>query len=252
MDNAMPTTFPEEPFRAFLKAASTFFPALMSEENLSDPKEKRRHFDWSWQAVRYRYRTCAECDDEFRGLLGNASELWRAGWVDEELMYKLERCIFLFFMSGLSVFDSLALCLYFLGNAMRPAAFPDVANPRNITLAATSKVLSRMFPNATISRLLAGLPQDSAFGRIGDFRNILAHRISGRRSIRESSTIHPGGVRIDWREDTWHVPSAKVELIFNEEMLHHNLNDISRLLSTLVPAAREFAESQIESIGPRT
>ena len=39
--------------------------------------------------------------------------MWAAGWGDEELTYKLERCIYTFFMSGLSVFDSFTYCPLF-------------------------------------------------------------------------------------------------------------------------------------------
>jgi len=56
MDITMPPAFPETDFRAFGIAATAFFPSVISDEALFDPMEKRRHFDWSWQAVRYRYR----------------------------------------------------------------------------------------------------------------------------------------------------------------------------------------------------
>ena len=48
--------------------------------------------------MRYRYRTCAECSEEFKALVGNASQAFVSGMGDEELTYKLERCIYLFFM----------------------------------------------------------------------------------------------------------------------------------------------------------
>jgi len=244
MNIAMPPEFPETEFRAFGLAASAFFPALMSDENLFDLQEKRRHFDWSWQAVRYRYRICSECNDEFKALLANPSESWQAGWGDEELTYSLERCIYMFFVSGLSVFDSLGFCLYFLGNAIRPAAFPDVANPRSITRKATNRALSAAFPNAAIAGLLAELPQDPGFATIDLVRNLLAHRISGRRSVRASSTRHLDGMHTHWREETWHIPGSNGGLIFNDQLLQQHLNDITRLLTTLALAAREFAESQ--------
>ena len=59
------------------------------------------------------YRLSFECSEEFRSLIVNASESWRKGDVDEELAYKLERRIYVFFVSGLSVFESLGFCLYF-------------------------------------------------------------------------------------------------------------------------------------------
>ena len=114
MNFTIPATFPDSEFRAFGIAASNLFPGLLSDEVLYDPQEKRRHFDLSWQAVRYRYRSCCEWNEEFRTLLDNPSEEWQAGWGDEELTYRLERCIYIFFMGALSVFDSFALCLYFL------------------------------------------------------------------------------------------------------------------------------------------
>src|ERR1039458_4314066 len=147
MDIVMPPAFPETEFRAFGLAATKFFPALMSDEALFDPQEKKRHFDWSWQAVRYRYRSCSECQDEFKALLDNPSgEAWRAGFTDEEVTYRLERCIYMFFMSGLSIFDSFAFCLYFLGHAVRPDDFKDIANPRNIFRKATVKAFGTAFP----------------------------------------------------------------------------------------------------------
>ena len=119
-DIVMPASFPETDFRAFGLAAA-FFPGVVSDEALFDPEEKRRHFDWSWLAVRYRYRSCAECNGEFKTLLDGASEMWKAGWGDEELLFKLERCIYVFFTSALSVFDSFVFCLYGRASHQRQA-----------------------------------------------------------------------------------------------------------------------------------
>jgi hypothetical protein len=242
MDLVMPPEFPDTEFRSFLRAADNFFPALTSDEALFDPQEKRRHFEWSWQAVRYRYRSCAECHDEFKALLANPSEAWRAGWPDEELTYKLERCIYMFFMSGLSVFDSFAFSLYFLGHAMQPGTFPDVANPRIITRRATAKAYSAAFPHAKLTALLAALPGDADFSIIDTVRNLVGHRISGRRSIAALGTTDADGTRTEWREETWALPGAAGTLTFGPEMLRRHLDDITRLLTALASAAREFAE----------
>ena len=92
--------------------------------------------------------------------------MWQAGWGDEEFSYKLERCIYTFFMNGLSVFDSFAYALYFLGHAIQPAAFPDVAKLRNITRKATGKAFGAAFPQEPITKLLADLSSDAKFGVI--------------------------------------------------------------------------------------
>lgn len=248
----MPPAFPETEFRAFGLAASNFFPALLSHEALFDPHEKKRHFDWSWQAVRYRYRSCAECQDEFKALLHNASDVWRAGWGDEELTYKLERCIYMFFMSGLSVFDSFSFCLYFFGHAIQPDAFPQIVNPRKITRMTTSKAFSATFPQAEITSLLVALPDDARFSIIDTVRNLVGHRISGRRSVRGSGTTHADGTHTtDWHEETWHIPGAAGKLVFDEELLQRHLDDITALLTPLASASRDFAEAQHQAVAPR-
>jgi hypothetical protein len=74
MDISMPPAFPLIDFRAFGVAAQSFFPKLLSDEDLNDPQERLRHFQWSWQAVRYRYRLCSGCSEEFSALLLSLAE----------------------------------------------------------------------------------------------------------------------------------------------------------------------------------
>lgn len=241
----MPSRFPDTDFQAFGIAGGRFFSALLSDEVLYDPLEKRRLFDWSWQAVRYRYRGCAECSEEFKALLDHASQAFVSGMGDEELTYRLERCIYVFFMSALSVFDSFALSLYFLGDAIQPGAFPDVVNPRKITRKTTHKAMSAAFPQDGITVLLGSLSQDARFASIDVIRNLLAHRISGRRSVRSSSTRHEDGTyTTDFHEETCHIPGAPGKLTFDGELLERHLADITALLSSLATAARTFAEAQ--------
>jgi hypothetical protein len=236
MDISMPSTFPVE-FREFGLATAPFFPKCLTDEDLNDPFKRRLHFDWSWQAVRYRYRLCAECNEEFK-------TLWKVDWDNQELTYKLERCIYMFFMSGLSVFDSFAFCLYFLGHAVQPGAFPDTANPRKIDRKATIKAFNNAFPQAKITGLLAGLRDDTGFSTIDALRNIVGHRLSGRPGIRSSATINADGTcTTDWHEETWDIPGAPGKLMFNEELLQRHLDDITRLLTALASAAHEFAEN---------
>jgi hypothetical protein len=238
-----PTAFPELQFQSFGIGASAFFPKLLSDEDLNDPLERRRHFERAWQAVRYRYRLCAECNDEFKALLTNASELWRAGLSDEEQNYKLERCIYVFFMSGLSVLESFSFCLYFLGNILQPNEFPHVGKPRGITLAATAKGFTTAFPQAAITRHLSELLQKPEFTTIDEIRNILAHRLSGRRSIQSWGTTHPDGTHTHTQEETWYLPGSDEKLIFDEELIQRHLDEIACLLTTLALAALKFISS---------
>ncbi|MBV9266723.1 MAG: hypothetical protein JO061_11195 [Acidobacteriaceae bacterium] len=203
--------------------------------------------------MRYRYRSCAECNDKFRSLLVNPSEMWQAGWGDKELTYELERCIYVFFTSALSVFDSFTFCLFFFGNALEPAAFSQVSNPRAVTRLSTARAFNAVFPQASITALLASLsqePYDTRFKDVDLVRNLVGHRISGRRSVRSSSTIETDGTQTYWSEETWHLPGASSRLSFDDELLQRHLEDVSGLVKELSAAAREFAEAEKASRSP--
>ncbi len=242
----MPTAFPRDEFRAFLNAASRFFPQVLSDEYMLDTLERTPHFQWSWQAVRFRYRTCAETADEFQALVSGASEEWLMGvGQDEELLYRLERCIYIFFMNALSVFESFAFALYFLGAALRPDEFPGYTNPKQITMKATLNAYKKAFPQAPLYHRLTGLCSSREFGKIDELRNVLAHRLSGRRSVQENSRLAYRDKPAEHsRKEWWYMPGTQEYLTFSADMLHADLKDITAELCMLVTAAREFAEQQ--------
>ena len=238
----MPASFPMDEFRAFGLATREHFPATLSNEDMNDPLHRRTNFDCAWQAVRYRYRGAAEASDELRELLANPSALWLAAFGDVDFNYKLERCIYVFFLSAFSVFDSFAYCLYFLGHSLQPAAFPSVATPHQITQKRTAQSFKTTFPNEAITLALAGLAVDERFGQLDELRNILAHRLSGRRSIRASSTLEPDGTQTNWHEERWHIPGASESPTFDQEMLQRHLDNVAAMLRPLIATAWEFAE----------
>ena len=243
MDISMPSDFPLTDFRAFGLTAQKFFPKLLSDEDLNDPQERLRHFQWAWQAVRYRYRLCFDSSEEFSALLDSAGESWRKGGTDEELSYKLERCIYVFFVSGVSIFESLGFCLYFFGNALRSINFLYVAKPKKITLNATTNAFADSFPNANITQRLRELSKQREFVALEDRRNILAHRLSGRRSVRSRGTMLLDSTYESTWEEGWYMPGSD-ELTFEEGMLRRTLQSITALLVPLATASREFAEQQ--------
>lgn len=100
------------------------------------------------------------------------------------------------------------------------------------------------FQSASITGLLIALSNDTRFTTIDTVRNLVGHRISGRRSVRASSTMQKDGTYTHWREETWHLPGAAGTLAFDEEMLQRHLDDVTALLASLASAAREFAEAE--------
>jgi hypothetical protein len=238
MSISMPASFPMDEFRKFGKASATFFPRALTTAEALDKEQRRLQSDWAWQAVRYRYRLCAECTEEFKTLY-HLDETSQPG----ESQYKLERCIYTFFMGSLSVFESFAFCLYFLGGALKRAEFPYIGIPKKITLATTQKAFGASFPFAAITAELANLDKKPEFTTIDGIRNILAHRLSGRPSSNTSCTRQPDGTfTTDFVENTWYIPGIVTSPTFDKEMLQRFLDDITNMLLPLISAAREFAE----------
>lgn len=163
--------------------------------------------------------------------------------VDEELTYRLERCIYLFFISALSVFESFGFCVYFLGSALEDTNFPYFSNPKKITLAVTSTAFTKSFPDTEITSQLAELLQAPEYTNIDALRNILAHRVSGRRSVRGQSSTNADGTIWHSTEESWHIPGSSEVLIFDEEMLNRYLHKLTKRIYSLVSAARQFAQN---------
>jgi len=239
----MPSSFPHDKFHEFGKHAAEFLPGLLSDQHLSDPLNRADHFYRAWMAVCYRYRTCTECNEEFKALHINAPDLWRECNSDEEHAYKLGRCLYTFFTNGLSVFESLGFCLYFVGGAIRPGDFPYMGKPKQITLKATSGAFTAAFPQTSITRGLVELPQKAEFNRIEEIRNILAHRLIGRRSVRSYGILNSDGTSTHTREDVLNLLGSDAEPSFDEELIQRHLDAITSLLTSLVEASLEFAKS---------
>ena len=70
---------------------------VLSDDFFADTQEKRQHFTWSWQAAALSLSEVLESTR--KTLLNDPSEEWQSGSGDEELAYRLERCIYVFFMA---------------------------------------------------------------------------------------------------------------------------------------------------------
>jgi hypothetical protein len=242
MELSMPFTFPHVTFQKLGKSSAEFFPDVLSNGYLADPLQRRQHYDRALLAVCYRYRACSEYNDAFKAMLVNASELWREWGGDEEQNYKIEQNLYQFFMSGLSVIDSLGFCLYFLGSMVHPKHFPLTSKPRHITLMATGSAFAVAFPDTLITDHLKGLLADAGFLSLREIRNILSHRLTGRRSIYETFTIDSKGISTE-KEEVWHVSGSDENLIFDEGLIQRHFDYITRVITALISAALEFLES---------
>lgn len=105
MSFMMPLAFPGDAFNEFGKLASKLFPSRLSDEDIEDPFQKQPHFQRTWLAVRYRYRSCSEHNEEFKVILSAAmaDDAWREWSKGEEHHCRLEQFLCHFFMNALSV-----------------------------------------------------------------------------------------------------------------------------------------------------
>jgi len=244
MRMTMPASFPEEAFLKFGAAAPSFLPRILSDEYMTDSGERMQHFNLSWQAVRYRYRTCTECDAEFKAMLA-AQRDWELS--DDERNYKLGRCVYEFFTNALSVFESFGFCLYFVGHALKPIDFPlvDSENFRAITLGNVGKAFDVAFPKEPVAKELSQLRANQAFQQIEVIRNILAHRTAGGRGSSSHSILHADGSFTEESAKEWfYLPGLKKTLPFDELFFEHILNNIGALVNRLAVASVTFIENQ--------
>jgi len=239
----MPQTFPKEIFQEFAETAGNFFPEILSDDNLSDTFQKREHFQRAWLAVCYRYRACSEHNESFKIILANTSDLWREWGADEEQNYKLEQCLYHFFMSGLSVFESLGFCLYFVAGMIDPQKFPYVSDPRKITLKTMVSALEAGFPDSAITKNFRDLLNNATFTQVDDIRNILAHRLTGRRNVHSYGNTDSDGVYAQTRKEIWHIQGSDKELLFDEGLIQRYFDEITELLTGLISAALEFVKA---------
>ena len=241
----MPPAFPRTEFQEFGKLASTFFPPALSDGDPDDPLQRRLHFQGAWLAVCYRYRACAEQSATFTTLFNKAmaSDLWREWSEGEDHNYELEQCLYGFFMNALSVLESLGFCLYFVGAMIDSKNFHNVNRPRCITLKTTHAAFGSAFPNASATVWLTEMFEDPAFIRIDTIRNLLAHRLTGRRNIRSSAAIHPDGTYTQSREELWYIPGLSEEIVFDEKLVQRHFDDVTRLLTAFISASLKFVKS---------
>ena len=249
MNFDLPPAFPQVEFLEFGKLAATFSPASLSDEDLNDLLQRQLHFQWAWRAVCYRYRACAEQNVAFNSVFDKAmsSDLWCEWSADEEHNYQLEQCLYGFFMNALSVLESFGFCLYFVGAMIDAGNFPKINSPKGITLKTTLAAFEAAFQNSSVTLNLAAMAKDPGFTRIDTIRNLLAHRIAGKRNTRCFGASHSDGTYTERREELWYIPGLNEEVFFDKQLVQRHLDDVTRLLTALTLASLEFVKSQQKS-----
>jgi hypothetical protein len=148
---------------------------------------------YGFQGVAYRFRAGSDYGVKFESLFGAPGGA--APPVDE--VYRQERALFGFFVSGLAFFESFSFALHALGAHYKPSKFGlSPGQLQAIDPGSVADTLQRVWPNAPISDVMGALVQDDTFRVWKTIRNMLAHRAIPPRIIYVGGEA---GVRAAWR-----------------------------------------------------
>ena len=171
----MPSEFPIEHYETIHKRIKKFV--------YKCPKSWKQ-YSGAWNAVAYRFKACAKHNIIFTDSVIRAGNTPKASE-----RYIQEKELFNFFVTGLSVIESLLYGLYSIVSIVKPDCFPITkqGHLRGINPKKTSENLNCAFPEEEISKKIKMLVESKDFIEWSDIRNILAHRASPGREI------HVGG-----------------------------------------------------------
>ncbi len=146
-----------------------------------------------FQGVAYRFRAaseyCREFEDLFQAPGGAAPGV--------EVVYRQERALFGFFVSGLACLESFSFALYALGAFYKPRKFGlSSGHLKSITPLDVADRLGRHWPGALVSTQMAALIKDDTFKVWNSIRNVLSHRAVPPRTIWVGGASRP---RAAWR-----------------------------------------------------
>lgn len=162
----MPTCFPIKPYEVIHSRI---------EKNKDDFPKSWNQYAGAWNAIAYRFLSCSNYNFEFISLIKRAGN----SPVPTE-RYKQEKCLFGFFVTGLSTIESFCYGLYAIASMINSSYFPidKAKHLRKIKIENTSKKFKCVYPNEKISEILSKLIEDPAFQKWKEIRNILAHRLA--------------------------------------------------------------------------
>jgi hypothetical protein len=150
-------------------------------------------FQGGWNAVAYRFRSTASHYEGFTNAINEAADPRVAS--DTALAFEnkhvQERELFGFFVTGLSVLESIAYSVFALCSMVNAQAFPmqTAQDRRRVSLAETEKRLLANFPGEQLTNDFRYCLGDTEFQKWKDIRNTLAHRTSPPRLYRQTVSV---------------------------------------------------------------
>jgi hypothetical protein len=203
-----------------------------------NPKSATHHalyleFSSAWNALAHRYLAMVDHGNNF-----TASVLADGTSPAPDRRHFQEQCLFDFFSSGFSAFDSFFYSAFAAGSLIDSVAFPlaTAADQRNVSIGHTLKTYQQLFPHTPIGNQIATFASDHNYTQWRDIRNILTHRAAPVRIFLES----PGSKDVT-PVDSWKVFAIPVD----EHTIPMRRAHASLLVSGAVDALADFVELQL-------
>jgi hypothetical protein len=212
----MPQDFPAKPYKDIIN-------------HVADQRDKHPdswpEFGTAWNAVAYRFRSCAEHDEAFTESIkqfGNSPPMHER--------YVQERELFCFFVAGRSAIESLCYGLFAIGSMLDASTFPLVTpeDKERVYPEMTRDKFGKAFPSEIIATVLKQVMRSQDYRDWRTMRNILSHRSTpGRRFSRGGE--HDGDAV--WGE----------KILIDENTTVSRRRWLANTLSDLLAAADVFA-----------
>jgi hypothetical protein len=139
-------------------------------------------FAGGWNAVAYRFLSCTEYNVDF-----TSSIIKHGNSPSQPERYNQEKLLYNFFVTGLSIIESLGYALYAIGSIIDKNNFPISSKKdlKNIWIESTISKFkkSNLLKNISIALILEELTKSKDYKDWKDIRNILAHRSAPGRNI---------------------------------------------------------------------
>lgn len=167
----MPQSFPAEIYESIHKRMA---------KKKNDHLKSWFQYAWAWNAVAYRFLACTEHHKAFTGSLKKFGISPKP-----QQRYVQEKNLFGFFVTGLSVIESVIYGLYAIASVIKPHYFPITKEEdlKRVTPENTTDKLKRYFKSQRITVVLKKLINDKDYEYWKKIRNILIHRIARGRDF---------------------------------------------------------------------
>jgi hypothetical protein len=216
----VPADFPLEAYDEFHKKIAPLQPKY---------PEAYKHYAGGWNAVAYRFASCAEYDAEFTKSIQTST-------VPTE-RYVQERSLFGFFMSAIAVLDSGAYALYAVANMIAAARFP-LSDLQRISLQFVATAFTQQFASDKITSVLKQICDQDQMKQLRQIRNILAHRAATTRSF--GGDWSPTGT---WQLQHQQLPSGVEKIDIDKTITSTMRTALSAQVAVLTKAAVDFAKT---------